>query len=228
MEVLDQLLGGGEYYRFPSFEVALYSLLLSFVLSAAIGLTYKLTYKGEFFPLYFFQAIVLSSTVSSMVIMAVGNNLAAGFGIIGAIAIIRFRTLIRNPRNIIFIFASLSVGIATGVYGYSIALAGTSIFCLSAVLLHYSPIERFDRTAQVLQFVTNQIDEDNGALVQFFKSNQIRYRHVQTRQLNNTKGYRMTFRLSVPTHLKPRLFQDITEIGTYSDVRLSSNDEIEL
>lgn len=138
--MFDQLFGEASgYYEYPSFELAIFSLLLSFVLSSVIAITFKLTFKGKFMPTHFFQAIVLSSIVTSMIMMAVGNNLAVGFGIIGAVAIIRFRTLIRNPRNIIFIFGGLSVGIATGVYGYSIAVAGTVVFCLVAFLLNYSP-----------------------------------------------------------------------------------------
>jgi uncharacterized membrane protein YhiD involved in acid resistance len=138
--MFDQLFGEASgYYEYPSFELAVFSLLLSFVLSSVIAITYKLTFKGKFLPTHFFQAIVLSSIVTSMIMMAVGNNLAVGFGIIGAVAIIRFRTLIRNPRNIIFIFAGISVGIATGVYGYSIAVAGTIVYCLVALILHFSP-----------------------------------------------------------------------------------------
>ena len=104
------------YYEFPSFKVAVFSLLLAFVLSSVIALTYKFTHRGISYSGNFFQAMILASSATSMVIMAVGNNVAVGFGIIGAIAIIRFRTRINEPRNIIFIFASLGVGIATGVY----------------------------------------------------------------------------------------------------------------
>lgn len=130
---------GEAFYEFPSFEVALFSIILSFVLSSVIAFTYHFTNKGSAFSRNFFQAMVLSSIVTCMVIMAVGDNIAAGFGIIGAIAIVRFRMRIENPRNIIFIFASLSTGIAAGVYGYSIALAGTIAFCSIAYLLHLSP-----------------------------------------------------------------------------------------
>lgn len=126
------------FYEFPSFKVAIFSLLLAFVLSTVIAFTYKFTYRGISYSGNFFQAMVLSSSATSMVIMAVGNNIAVGFGIIGAIAIIRFRTRVNEPRNIIFIFASLGVGIATGVYGYSIAIAGTLIFCGVAVMLYFS------------------------------------------------------------------------------------------
>ncbi len=130
------------FYEFPSFKVAIFSLLLAFVLSTVIAYTYKFTYRGISYSGNFFQAMVLSSSAASMVIMAVGNNIAVGFGIIGAIAIIRFRTRINEPRNIIFIFASLGVGIATGVYGYSIAIAGTLIFCSVAVMLYFSSASR--------------------------------------------------------------------------------------
>jgi uncharacterized membrane protein YhiD involved in acid resistance len=137
--MFDQFFRDSGYYEFPSFEVAIFSLLLAFVLSSAIAFTYRLTYKGKDFPNHLFQAIVLSSLVTSMIMMAIDNNFAVGFGIIGAVAIIRFRTLISDPRNIIFMFAGISIGIATGVYGYSIAISGTVIFCIVAFLLYYSP-----------------------------------------------------------------------------------------
>lgn len=137
--VLDNFFEGSGYYDYPSFEVAVYSLLLALVLGTVIAYTYRFTHHEGHFSNDFFQAMVLSSLVTAMIMMAVGSNIAVGFGIIGAVAIIRFRSNMQNPRNIIFIFGALSVGIATGVYGYAIALAGTLIFSGTAVLLHFSP-----------------------------------------------------------------------------------------
>ncbi len=141
--MLEDLFESTGYYEYPSFEVAIFSLLLSFVLSSVIAFTYKATYKGSIFPNHLFQAIVLSSIVTCMIMMAVGDNFAVGFGIIGAVAIIRFRTLISDPRNIIFMFAGISIGIGTGVYGYSIAIAGTVVFCITAFLLSFSKYGAF-------------------------------------------------------------------------------------
>lgn len=157
--MLEQFLERSQYYEFPSFEVAIYSLLLAFVLAVILAVTYKATYRDEKLSLNFLQALVLSPLVSAMVMMAVGSNIAVGFGIIGAIAIIRFRTRVRNPRNVIFIFASLSIGIATGAYGYSIAIAGTLIFSTVAVLLHFSPygIKKDDQFEVVFSLL-----EENG------------------------------------------------------------------
>jgi uncharacterized membrane protein YhiD involved in acid resistance len=133
-----ELFTSREYYEFPSFETAIFSLLLSFVLSTILALTYQITDRGQGYSRNFFQAIVLGSMVTSMVLMAIGDSIARGLGIIGAIAIIRFRARVNSPRNILFIFAALSIGIATGVYGYRIAIAGTLSFCVVAFLLSFS------------------------------------------------------------------------------------------
>ncbi len=149
------------FYEFPSFEVALFSLLLAFALSTVIAFTYKFTYRGVAFSGNFFQAMILASIATATIIMAVGNNLAVGFGIVGAIAIIRFRTRIGEPRNIIFIFAAIGVGIASGVYGYAIAVAGTLIFCLVAIILYYSPYSK----ALLFQYEINFSITDKNALI---------------------------------------------------------------
>ncbi len=132
------LFSSREYYELPSFQTAVYSLLLSFVLSILLAVTYQVTERGQGYSRNLFQAIVLGSMVTSMVLMAIGDSIARGLGILGAIAIIRFRARMNSPRNVIFIFAALSIGIATGVYGYRIAIAGTLSFCAVSFLLSFS------------------------------------------------------------------------------------------
>jgi hypothetical protein len=58
-------------------------------------------------------------------------------------AIIRFRTRIDDPRNVLFLFAALSSGLAVGVFGLAISFAGTIFFCIAAFILHYSPFKTF-------------------------------------------------------------------------------------
>ena len=126
-------------YEYPTFVNVFYSLIWSFVLSSIIAITHKFTYTGPQYPRNFFQAIALGSIVAAMVMMAIGDSLARGLGAFGALAIIRFRTRIQDARNIIFIFAALSVGLSIGVFGYTISFVGTIIFCTGAIILHYSP-----------------------------------------------------------------------------------------
>jgi uncharacterized membrane protein YhiD involved in acid resistance len=128
------------YYEFPSIEAAIYALLLSFLLSTIIALTYRSTFRGVEYSKEFFQAVVLISIIAATVMMAIGDSLARGLGILGALAIIRFRYRFDNPKNIIYIFASLAIGIACGVYGFAIALAGTIVFSMVSFALYFSPV----------------------------------------------------------------------------------------
>lgn len=126
-------------YEYPTLLNVFYSMIWAFVLSSLIAITHKLTHTEPHYPKNFFQALALGSIVSAMVMMAIGDSLARGLGAFGALAIIRFRTRIQDARNIIFIFASLSVGLAIGVFGYTISFVGTIIFCSMALLLHHTP-----------------------------------------------------------------------------------------
>lgn len=128
------------YYQFPSLEAAIYALLLSFLLSTIIALTYRYTFRGTDYSKEFFQAVVLISIIAATVMMAIGDSLARGLGILGALAIIRFRFRFENPKNIIYIFASIAIGIACGVYGFAVALAGTVIFSVVSFALYFSPV----------------------------------------------------------------------------------------
>tara|TARA_Y100001935_G_scaffold217449_1_gene189617 strand:- start:56771 stop:57448 length:678 start_codon:yes stop_codon:yes gene_type:complete len=126
-------------YDYPTLLNVSYSLVWAFVLSSLIAITHKITFSGHQYPKNFFQAMALGSIVGAMVMMAIGDSLARGLGAFGALAIIRFRTRIQDARNIIFLFASLSVGLAIGVFGYTIAFVGTLLFCTMALVLHFSP-----------------------------------------------------------------------------------------
>lgn len=123
----------------PTLSESITALLLAFVLSMTIAASYRWSHASLSYSRTFVQTQILGSLVTCMVIMAIGNNLARGLGILGTLAIIRFRTPIRDPRDIIFLFACLGVGIAAGAGVYSGAIIGTIGFVIATVFLHVSP-----------------------------------------------------------------------------------------
>ena len=132
--------------------------LVSFVLSSLIALTYQKTTRELESPRYFIQSLILISIPVATVMQAIGDSLARGLGMLGALAIIRFRTTLRNPRNMVFMFTSISVGIAAGVYGIAIAVTGTLSFCMVVLLIHFSDLSKKTSIIAMLQFeIPNQI-----------------------------------------------------------------------
>ncbi|MBA4056846.1 MAG: hypothetical protein C0490_19185 [Marivirga sp.] len=130
-------------YEYPELVNITYSFVWAFLLAAIIAITHKLTFTGDYYPKNFFQSLVLGAVVTTMVMMAIGDSLARGLGVFGAMAIIRFRTRIDDPRDVLFLFAALSTGLAIGVYGFTISFVGTVLFCTVAALLHASPFRSF-------------------------------------------------------------------------------------
>jgi len=136
---MNELLQAFGSARVLGIEQVLCAMLVSFVLSLTIASVYRWTYQGLSYSRSFVHTQVLASLVTAILIMAIGNNLARGLGILGTLAIVRFRTPIRDPRDIIFLFVCLAVGIACGAAVFMVAITGTIFFCLIALYLHWSP-----------------------------------------------------------------------------------------
>ena len=105
----------------PSFTSILIAILCSFFLSSLIVFTYQITTRDISRPAHLLQSMSLIAIVAATVMQAIGDSLARGLGMLGALAIIRFRTVLNDPRNMAFMFASIAAGIACGVFGFTIA-----------------------------------------------------------------------------------------------------------
>jgi uncharacterized membrane protein YhiD involved in acid resistance len=121
-------------------EVALFSLLLAFILSQVIAAGYVWTFRGMSYSRSFVQTVALGSVVAAMLMLAINNSIAAGLGIAGSLAIVRFRTAMRDPRDMVFVFASMGAGIAAGLRAWTPAILGTAIFFLAAAALAFTEL----------------------------------------------------------------------------------------
>jgi len=213
------------YYEFPSFEAAIFAMLLSFILSTIIALTYRYTYRGLNYSKELFQAIVLIAIIAATIMMAIGDSLARGLGILGALAIIRFRFRFNNPKNIIYIFASLAIGISAGVYGFAIAFSGTAIFCLVAFALYYSPFGRTEYYDINLSFNLDdkeQFDQIEQKLLMYCDS--IRLMNIS--ESDGIEKYDYQLRLKKNIRYKD-LFREINMLEFISNVRFNSRGAVD-
>ena len=113
----------------------LLTLLLALLLGVVVGLTYRVSAAGRVLPANIQGSLVLLSMVTAMVMMVIGNNIARAFSLVGALAIIRFRTRMRSSWDISFVFLALVVGIACGAQAFSIAILGTAVIVLAILAL---------------------------------------------------------------------------------------------
>lgn len=209
-------------YEYPQLINVIYCFAWAFVLSSVIAVTHRLTFTGEYYPKNFFQSLILGSIVTAMVMMAIGDSLARGLGVFGAMAIIRFRTRIDDPRDVLFLFAALSTGLAVGVYGFTVSFAGTILFCAIAALLHFSPFRSF--TSPNMLFFNLQKNEDLPAIIKIIEQHTAAHRLVT---ISVTKEQATRYQYAITFHKeqeKDVLFHALLAVEGISQPKITVNE----
>lgn len=128
-------------------------LIIALICGILVSVFYRLTYKGLSYSTTFANSLILLTMITSVVIMVIGNNLAAAFGLVGAMSIIRFRTAVKDTQDIMFIFFALAIGLACGVDFTSVAVMSTimiGLVFLAIVKLNFSAPRRRDFLLQLI------------------------------------------------------------------------------
>jgi uncharacterized membrane protein YhiD involved in acid resistance len=154
-----------------SYERITFNMLMTLVLVIFIYWVYKKTYSGVMYSKNFNITIMLISTVTAMVMMVIGSNLALSLGMVGALSIIRFRAAIKDPKDIGFLFWGIAVGLSAGTGSYGIALIGSIII---AIILFVFNIPSNDEASYLLIIKGNDIKIDK--VTEIIKKNVPKYK----------------------------------------------------
>lgn len=141
------------------------ALVLGFVMSAA----YRYTHQGLSYSQSFTQTILFVTIIVAIVMMVIGSSLARAFALVGALSIIRFRTVVKDTRDTAFIFAALAVGMAAGTSNYFLALLATIVICLVALALYRSNYGALYKSDFIVRFI---FDQNSGSSAYLEKINE--------------------------------------------------------
>ena len=114
------------------FDMAI-ALLLAFGIGLFIFFVYKKTYQGVMYSSSFGTTLIALTMITTVVILAVTSNVVLSLGMVGALSIVRFRTAIKEPLDIAFLFWSIAVGIVLAAGMIPLAVIGSVI--IGAILL---------------------------------------------------------------------------------------------
>jgi uncharacterized membrane protein YhiD involved in acid resistance len=132
--VLDRLFDLSEAGAFHIFDLVA-GLVLSALLTFALVQTYRSTHRGATYSVAFLQALFVLTACTTLIMIVVGSNIARAFSLVGALSIVRFRTAIKDPRDVGFVFAALAIGMACGTGFYAAAIVFTLFLCGLMLLL---------------------------------------------------------------------------------------------
>ena len=111
----------------------LLTIMLSFGIGLFIFLIYKKTYRGVMYSAGFGTTLIALTMITSIVILAVTSNVVLSLGMVGALSIVRFRTAIKDPLDIAFLFWSIGAGIILAAGMIPLAIIGS--VCIGLILL---------------------------------------------------------------------------------------------
>ena len=170
-----------------------YNLLLSCILGIIISTIYKITHKGLSYSQSFMLTIVFVTVVVCMVMMVIGNNLARAFALVGALSIIRFRTVIKDTKDIIYIFWSLAAGMACGTGSYFLALVSAVLITIIAYILFKTNYGSIYKSEFILQFRYNIADGEDTSYIKKLSEYCNTHNLLNSEPSSDKKSLKLTF-----------------------------------
>lgn len=200
-------------------KVSLIDIVIGLIISGLIGLfifyVYRKSYRGVVYSYTFNVTLVLMTMITCLIIMTISTNIVLSLGMVGALSIVRFRTALKDPLDIVFMFWAISVGISTGAGIYPISIIGSIVIAATIFLL-----ARFTFADKVYLLVVHYSGEEASDLV---KAKLRRMNYVLKSKTVRKELTELTAEVKVKND-NASFVQDISEIEGVKHVTLVSYD----
>ncbi|WP_138753873.1 DUF4956 domain-containing protein [Paenibacillus sinopodophylli] len=124
-----------EAFRSISYVDMLLGLASAFIIGLFIYWIYRKTFRGVVYSYNYNVSFVLMTMITALIIMTISTNIVLSLGMVGALSIVRFRTAVKDPLDIVYMFWAIAAGIASGAKMYPLALGGSIIIGLTLAWL---------------------------------------------------------------------------------------------
>lgn len=163
-----------------SAAIVIGNILFTFILALIISWVYQKTHKGISYSSSFVTSMVLMAILSSVSMMILSNNLVRALGVLGIFALIRFRTIIKDTKDVAFLFFALAMGMAVGTNNYAIAVISTPLVSLILLFLDKYNFASAQKGDFLLTLITDRTFDFNAGQALIGK-------HTRSRQFLQAK-----------------------------------------
>ena len=167
-----------------SYQRMIIALMVSILLSIYIFFVYRLITKSAFYSKSYNLTMAGMAIITTAIIVAMQSSLVVSLGMVGALSIVRFRTAIKDPLDLLFLFWSIGIGIITGTELYLLAVILSAAVTLLLLTLDYIPVKKAPYLL-VLNSTDSQLEEKALAIVaRYSKNHQVKSRNINKRGLD--------------------------------------------
>lgn len=194
------------------------TLVLAFVTGMFIFYIYRKTYQSVVYTKSFNISLVMMTMVTSLVILAVTSNVVLSLGMVGALSIVRFRSAIKDPMDIVFMFWSIASGIILGAGFYTLAIIGSMVLGIIIVVLSKN-VKDYTPYILLMNYDNSEYEKD---ILDKIKTSSARY-NVKSKVIQN-KSVELTVEVRIKND-ELQLVDSLNKIQGVSNAMLVSSCE---
>ena len=207
---------------FTSTDISSGRILACFLVTCALAcyvfLVYRLLTRKSFYSKSFNVSLAAMSVITAAIILAMQSNLVISLGMVGALSIVRFRTAIKDPMDLVFLFWSISIGIICGAGLYEIALLTSLVVTVLVLVLENLPASRAP-----MMLVVNLDDSDReDALMEVVKK-YCKFSKVRSRNLTGS-SMDLVAEVKVKTKEESALVKEVSALENVTAASLIAHD----
>lgn len=132
-----------------SFAEIVTHILMAAILGMVIYISYAISHRGTIYSKKFNVSLLILTVLTGTVMTVIGNNIALSLGMVGALSIVRFRTVLKDTRDTVYVFWTIIAGICCGVGDYQVASAGSGMVFI--LLLLFGQIKNDNRFLLIIR-----------------------------------------------------------------------------
>jgi uncharacterized membrane protein YhiD involved in acid resistance len=184
------------------------TLLFSFALGLLIFFVYRFSYKGVMYSKTFNVTLIAISMITASIILAITSNIILSLGMVGALSIVRFRTAIKDPIDVAYMFWAVCTGIVSGAGLWKLGLMSSVV--IGIILFMFSRIS--DVRSPYLLVICYQTEETNDQVFRLIESEAKRYR-LKSKVFNGEQ-----YELTVEIRESKKTAGIVNRIGAHDNV----------
>lgn len=206
-------------------DITLMSVSTTLVVALLFGIylffLYRFFTRKTFYSKSFNLSIPLICMITAAIIMTIQSNLVVSLGMVGALSIVRFRTAVKDPMDLVFLYWAIAVGIITGAGLNAVALIATALVTIALIILDLLPVAK----APVLLVVNAKGSGKEKEILSVVEKDTRSYT-VKSRTLEAGEGNEGRLDLIVELRVKDgeKLIEDISAISGVSRCSLMNHD----
>ncbi len=163
----------------------IFALIMTCIIAVYIFYVYRLLTRKTFYSKNFAISLVALAIITSAVILTIQSSIVVSLGMVGALSIVRFRTAIKEPMDLIFLFWSISIGIICGAGLAKIGIIASILLTIVLFVLDTIPVAKAPMILVVnAELAEGKSEEIVKAVAQYSKYNKVKSRNITGGQLD--------------------------------------------